>query len=202
MTTFFTSDNHWGHKRIREFCPTRPQATTVEQSDAVLIERWNDVVRRGDTVWHLGDLCFGSNEYSQHVLAQLNGELRLIIGNHDEYKRLAMLAAWRNEKANKRTFAYDTAYREIRCEGQKVVLCHYGCRVWNGSHRGVPLLFGHSHGTLKPYGKSVDVGFDAPWVTGEAPNQPLAWEQIKLFLDSRPTEHPDHHMAKEDGNKR
>lgn len=40
MTTFFTSDNHWGHKRIREFCPTRPQSATVEESDAALIERW------------------------------------------------------------------------------------------------------------------------------------------------------------------
>ena len=31
---------------------------------------------------------------------------------------------------------------------QDIVLCHYAMRVWQKSHYGAWMLYGHSHGTL------------------------------------------------------
>ena len=43
---------------------------------------------------------------------------------------------------------------------QGIVLCHYAMRVWNKSHHGNFMLYGHSHGSLAddPNSMSFDVG--------------------------------------------
>ena len=40
------------------------------------------------------------------------------------------------------------------------MLAHYAQRTWHGAFRGSWHLFGHSHGNLGPYLKSIDVGVD------------------------------------------
>src|SRR5262245_47273841 len=57
MALFFTGDTHFGDMRVLRF-DRRPFAT-LEAHDAGLIERWNAVVTRTDTVWHLGDFALG-----------------------------------------------------------------------------------------------------------------------------------------------
>lgn len=85
MTTFFIGDTHFGHKNIINFESVRPfrQFSTIEEHDEELVRRWNSVVRRGDTVWHLGDFAFGSKHIAQ--AARLNGAKKLVLGNHDHY---------------------------------------------------------------------------------------------------------------------
>ena len=39
-------------------------------------------------------------------------------------------------------------------------MSHYSMQVWNKSHHGSIHLFGHSHGSLKGIGRSMDVGID------------------------------------------
>ena len=51
--------------------------------DEVLIENWNKVVKPGDKVYHLGDVWMGSAEKAEKTLSRLNGQKRLILGNHD-----------------------------------------------------------------------------------------------------------------------
>ena len=55
MNTFFTSDTHFGHNNIIEYCK-RPY-TSVEEMDAALEKNWNEVVKPDDLVYHLGDLA-------------------------------------------------------------------------------------------------------------------------------------------------
>jgi calcineurin-like phosphoesterase family protein len=43
---------------------------------------------------------------------------------------------------------------------ETIILCHYAMRVWDRSHYGSMHLYGHSHGHLPDYGKSMDVGVD------------------------------------------
>lgn len=86
METFFIGDTHFGHKNIIKFDGTksyRPFAT-IEEHDAEIIKRWNSVVRPKDVVFHLGDFCFGKKNIE--IAAQLNGNKKLIMGNHDMYK--------------------------------------------------------------------------------------------------------------------
>jgi calcineurin-like phosphoesterase family protein len=54
-----------------------------------MVDRWNDTVRPEDTVYHLGDLAFGSAEYIQRLIRRLNGNIVLVAGNHD-HKRKAV----------------------------------------------------------------------------------------------------------------
>lgn len=73
-----TSDTHFGHKNIIKYC-NRPFKDELEMNE-VLIENWNKVVKPQDKVYHLGDVFFGK---SGQVLHRLNGQKRLVLGNHD-----------------------------------------------------------------------------------------------------------------------
>lgn len=82
---FFISDTHFGHRGIIEFSATKPfrPFATIEEHDEELVRRWNFVVGVKDTVWHLGDFCFGKR--TLEIAARLNGNKKLVMGNHDMY---------------------------------------------------------------------------------------------------------------------
>lgn len=82
---FFIADTHFGHRGILEFSETKPfrPFASIEEHDAELVRRWNSVVGPRDTVWHLGDFCFGKRNLE--IAAQLNGNKKLVMGNHDMY---------------------------------------------------------------------------------------------------------------------
>ncbi len=79
---FLASDLHLSHENIIKYC-CRPFANAAEM-DAVLIDNWNYSIKPSDAVYFLGDLTFGRNSRPpDHYLRQLNGDLKLIRGNHD-----------------------------------------------------------------------------------------------------------------------
>lgn len=80
---FAIGDTHFGHKRIIEFEAVNRPYATIEEHDRDLVARWNAAVKPNDTVWHLGDVFFGKDGH--HVLAELNGYKKLVLGNHDHY---------------------------------------------------------------------------------------------------------------------
>lgn len=53
-----------------------------------MVEKWNSVVKNNDIVYHLGDLSFGDNGELPQLMSRLKGSKRLIVGNHDNVKRL------------------------------------------------------------------------------------------------------------------
>jgi calcineurin-like phosphoesterase family protein len=144
MKEWFTSDHHFGHKRIIELA-NRPFGT-VEEMDAVMIERWNERVKIGDMVYHLGDFAFGDHT---PYLTRLNGQKRLVKGNHDHSNRVKKAEGWST---------VDTLLHVTSQEGIPLVLCHYAMRVWSRSHYGAIHLYGHSHGNLPGDSQSGDVG--------------------------------------------
>ena len=81
--TFVISDTHFGHKRIIEFEPELRPFKTIEEHDEELVYRWNNAVKAGDTVWHLGDVLFGVGSFD--TLMRLRGKKILIMGNHDHH---------------------------------------------------------------------------------------------------------------------
>ncbi|HHK73820.1 MAG TPA: hypothetical protein ENJ57_01505, partial [Rhizobiales bacterium] len=121
---FFTSDTHFGDPniiRIRK----RP-FDSIAEMDAAMIANWNSVVKTTDRVYHLGDFahrdCFNGAEY----LEKLNGEIHLIIGNHDD---ILMETAGH-------LFASTKSLRELDWQGRRFVLCHYPMRDWPNAVRG------------------------------------------------------------------
>ena len=162
---FFTSDNHFGHARIIEYC-NRPFKHVDEMNEA-MIANWNNKIDPEDTVYHIGDFAMDKNP--SKFLYRLNGQKFLIKGNHDGKPR----------KEDGWAGIWD--YREIRVENQFIVLCHYALRVWNKSHYGSWNLFGHSHGSLPddPTVLSIDVGVDCHDYT------PISFEEIKEIMDRK-----------------
>ena len=155
---FFTSDLHLEHANVIKFC-NRP--TTLEGMTDWIVDNWNSVVKKGDIVYHLGDLTFRGSDYFHDlvdILERLNGDIVLIPGNHDKEQLQKRLVA--HYKGNQK-LTVAPPILETKVQGVRVVLCHYSMRTWNQSHRGSIQLFGHSHGSLEVAGKSMDVGIDA-----------------------------------------
>jgi calcineurin-like phosphoesterase family protein len=144
----FTADQHFGHENIIKFCE-RP-FKDVNHMNEVMVERWNNAVEPGQTVFHLGDFAYrGGVDFVKRTLARLNGNVILIQGNHDHRRTLDFFRA-----------VHDMA--EVTVGDQRIIMCHYGMRVWNHSFRGSWHLYGHSHGTLpaRQDRKELDIGVD------------------------------------------
>ena len=153
---YFTSDLHFFHKNIAKHCPaTRPYSSVVEMNEW-LIKNHNSVMLDTDTLYILGDVSFGNSAQTLEVLKRMNGQKIVIRGNHDKwldstsYRSLAEVGVIQ---------VHDLL--EVKLERQRFILCHYAMRTWNQQHRGSIHLFGHSHGSLPGFGKSMDVGWDA-----------------------------------------
>ena len=78
---YFTSDSHFWHARIIEY--TKRPFANVEEMNEEMIKRWNNVVAREDTVWHLGDFSLTNKSKTKEIFGRLNGYKNLIVGNHD-----------------------------------------------------------------------------------------------------------------------
>lgn len=188
--TFFTSDVHLNHKNIIKYS-NRP-FNSVEEMNETLIKNWNKKVKPTDYIFQLGDFAFSKIGQLIEILNRLNGKIFCIEGNHDsvitENKELLLDMGLVEEI---------TPYKEIRVGNQFICLYHYGGRVWNKSHRDSWQLYGHSHGNLPPFGKSVDVGVDAKFVlNGKTEYRPYSFYEIKDFMAKQKSETVDHHEVR------
>ena len=143
-----TSDLHFFHKGVLGFCPDTRPWDTVEDMGEGLIEHWNSVVAPDDEILHLGDFSFRGKEATKSVLDRLNGNITFVFGNHDRVLRDQLKVE-------------GTDYLEFRYNGVKVCAMHFHISNWNQQHRGSIMLCGHSHGSYKPNGRTMDCGWDA-----------------------------------------
>lgn len=154
----FTSDLHFGHKRIVEFTNRGLECICQENHTDWLIDLWNIEVSNGDLVYHLGDFSFFKNyDDVANVVSMLKGSKIFIKGNHDRREHLDQLVkdqliqAW-----------YE--YKEIKLDETPVVLMHYPIASWHRQGYGAYHLHGHCHGNFKDSrGKMLDVGLDSAY---------------------------------------
>lgn len=80
---YLISDLHLDHKNIMGYCD-RP-FSSVEEMNRTIIDNWNEVVEEDDFVYLVGDLAFGRRRSKmRYWLKKLNGNVILILGNHDK----------------------------------------------------------------------------------------------------------------------
>lgn len=182
----FTSDTHFFHANIIKYS-NRP-FRHVDEMNETLIANWNAVVAPNDTVWHLGDFAFCKGvEQFKTLLSRLNGTKHSILGNHDR-----TITNNERELLAGGHLASIQHYAEIRSDKHPmIVLLHYGMRVWNKSHHGSIMLYGHSHGSLPPHGKSVDVGVDSREISPEY--RPYSLTEVLAYMAKRNFRKVDHH---------
>lgn len=188
---WFTSDTHFGHKNILEFCPNRPGKDIQEMNEA-LIRNWNSCVQPDDDVYHLGDFMMGQSLYWESTLNRLQGNIHLVAGNHDrKFKKQPYVQermVWIRDYYELRVKDEDA----LNSKNQLIVMQHYAPYVWNENHKGAWALCGHSHGSADLYhrlGLSLDVGVDA-----ENSNYfPISYTKIKQTMARKVIHIVDHH---------
>ena len=155
---FFTADPHYYHKNVITLC-NRPFANLDEMHEK-LINNWNARVTDSDTVYVLGDFCFGGHNKALSIIRQLNGLIKFIPGSHDEWLSKSYLIELPRISILEPLISIE--YKEYGGKERPlvVVLCHYSLRTWDRSHYGSLHLYGHSHGNLPPLPRSMDVGVD------------------------------------------
>ena len=122
-----------------------------------MIDGWNEVVKDGDLVYHLGDFALPNKRDGDDVtdiLLELKGQIYLIKGNHDD-KNMNLFKGWKHKFAK----ICNLAYIKLQT-GQKVMLCHYPMLSWRASHYGSWHLHGHTHSRSKGRRGCLDVGVD------------------------------------------
>lgn len=143
---FFTSDIHFCHDREFLYKP-RGFDSISEMNDAI-VERWNNVVGKEDTVYILGDLMLCNNEMGVELLCGLNGMKRIIRGNHDTDNRVELYRSLPNVLS-----VEDAAY--FKWNGYKFFLTHFPCLTGSLEHSDAKHtlinLFGHTHSKLLFY---------------------------------------------------
>lgn len=186
--TLFVSDPHFHHDKVRIYS-SRP-FSSVEEMNEKLIENWNREVKPTDTIYQLGDFSFGKYQDIRDLLNRLNGCKHFILGNHDK-----VLAKNRYELLRDGLVDTIQDYLDVKIAGQNFVLFHFGQRVWHRSHYGAIHLYGHSHSTLPPLGKSVDVGVDCKEITPEY--RPVHLDEVLFYMNKRDFVPTDRHLPKE-----
>lgn len=113
---FVIGDTHFGHTNIIKFEGDFRPFATIQEHDEALVERWNSVVCPQDTVWHLGDVCFGMQNLWR--VGKLNGHKKLVMGNHDRFDSNVYL------KYFERLYGVGSVDRKINEKHVRCVLTH------------------------------------------------------------------------------
>ena len=172
---FFTSDTHFFHKKIIEFCK-RPYED-LEEMHEQLILNWNNTVPKDGVVFYLGDFAFGTSTNWKPIIERLNGTIYFILGNHD-LQNLRNLNHLENENS---TCLGHMNYIKINEDSQIIALTHYPLltypqHMWN--------FHGHLHSSTfhQPVQLSTtqyDVGVDNNNYT------PISYSKIKEIINNK-----------------
>jgi calcineurin-like phosphoesterase family protein len=157
VQTFFTSDTHFDDAYAISYF-SRP-FRSVDEMNAAIVERWNNVVGDDDVVYHLGDFTLDDLTHFTKWVRQLNGDIKILPGSHDQ-PWLQDFVASEKVQVIAPLVSLEFSEGERNGQNQVIVLCHYSMQVWDRSNYGSWHLFGHSHGKLKGSGLSFDVGVD------------------------------------------
>lgn len=143
---YLTSDTHFCHNR--QFLYEPRGFSSIDEMNQEVVRIWNEVISPEDEVYHLGDIMLNDNEEGARLLGRLNGQIHIILGNHDTDTRIEIYRASSN--------VVEICYgRPLHYNGYHFFLSHYPTITSNFDYD-KPLkartlnLCGHSH-TKDPF---------------------------------------------------
>lgn len=150
---WFTSDLHLFHDR--EFIWKARGFKSVDEMNSEIEKRWNATVGKEDHVYVLGDLMLGgATNKGLEILGRLNGNIHIIIGNHDTDNRIELY----KNLSNVRSVTYAA---KVKYNGYKFYLTHFPCLTGNIEKESLKQmslnLSGHTHSKDKFF-------YDLPYV--------------------------------------
>ena len=156
---WFTSDLHLGHDK--DFIVQARGFETVEEMNAEIIRRWNELVYPDDDVYVLGDLTLGDVDAGIALIATLNGKLHIMRGNHDTDKKV--------EKYLELPNVIEVKYTDVLKYGKAVFwMSHYPTITANYDDdkpwaKHVVCLFGHTH-QVSPFYEVIKHAGENPYM--------------------------------------
>jgi calcineurin-like phosphoesterase family protein len=146
---YFISDTHFGHAgSLRWPDGNARKFTDVHEMNSVMVDNWNNTIKKEDTVYFLGDFAYKtSDSLIRRLFETLNGKIVFIIGNHDGQTLKVNQKHPRFESVNQLV--------KIDTQGKWIILCHYPIQQWEGKGGGAIHLHGHVHG--RPTGISGNI---------------------------------------------
>ncbi len=156
---------------------------SIHEMNEDIILTMNKYIKWDDTLYFLGDFCFKDHKLIPDCRSRINCQnFHFIRGNHDGH-----------------IDKYKDSFSSVQdvltiSEGipNTIFMSHYSHRVWLGSHKGHIHLYGHSHGSIPDYGKSMDVGIDvSKRLYGEY--RPFSIQDIMTIMKDKEEAFPDHH---------
>ena len=165
---FITSDTFFGRSAIINIA-NRP-FSSVDEMNETLIKNWNKVVKKDDTIVHLGNFAWDPI-IAKKVIRKLNGNIILIEGSDDS----AMLDVY--EAFNNITIPTSAI---IYSSDMSSVFCHWPLMQWKGKGSGVI----HFHGNTV-YSHKSDFGV-SPRInvcTDFWNYSPIRYSAIKEFIE-------------------
>lgn len=179
---FFTSDTHFGHDK--EFLWSGRGFGSVEEHGEELVKRWNEIVKPGDIVYHLGDMLLSTQYEEQSIewVKRLNGEIHWIYGNHDSDRRIGVILTLCDNVVE----GMGTSYR-MKMDKINLYLSHYPTITINPIDSEEAMkktivynLHGHTHQTSNYNDafrfNNYHVGVDSHNL------YPVSWEEMKADL--------------------
>lgn len=213
---FFISDLHHGHDRL--FIHKPRGFNNLQEHDAAIVQRWNEVCSNRSVVFNLGDVQFNdpTGDKLKNLFRRLNFKtMYLCLGNHTSgqsaiYKEELKLQfpnvfsedgfyfsevypLWHNVDGNPfKQVVFLPEYVEASINGIRFVLCHYPIYSHHKqSHKSIHLA-GHSHGNCALTNKNTGKGFrlDVGW---ESFGRPISLAEVNSHLKNRDLDITDHH---------
>jgi calcineurin-like phosphoesterase family protein len=178
MEHWFIGDTHFLHEAMLTM-QHRPYPSVDEMGEDI-VRRWNEVVKPGDIVRHVGDFAVGNaaaKERIKELFKRLNGEKMLIIGNHDDQNNFVLKLGW----------CWVGHKKVVKIDGQVIVLGHCPMQMWDESMNASWHLYGHVHGGLPEHQTclKMDVGVDARGM------RPISFGEVKEIMSKRTFVPPD-----------
>lgn len=139
MSVWVTADLHFGDNSLIENHKRKFKDT--EEMDRVMINKWNDRVKKDDIVYVLGNFSMYEAEETISIMKQLKGKKRLVLGVQDRYKPISF---WQE-------VGFEMVYDHPICIGRYIL-----------SHKPIPISidcnFANVHGYLLPHTYNEIVG--------------------------------------------
>lgn len=190
--TWFTADTHFGHANIIKYCQRpflsdeevallddqprgkwRVSKETIHRHDQALLDAINGSVQKGDTLWILGDFCWGKFREAKRYVDKIKcHKVNLVWGNHDD-------------RTVGQAFSKTIEQGMVSVRGQKIWLNHYPMRSWDRRFHCSWHLYGHVHGRLvgedqdRPIMLTRDVGVDA------CEYRPVSFDELQAYMQPR-----------------
>lgn len=191
MTTWFTSDHHFGHVNIIKYC-NRP-FNSVAHMNSIMESSWNSVVAPNDTVYYLGDFAMQPHMVTE-ILPRLNGSKILVAGNHDRcHPNIGNPDRWLQTYLDA---GFNSVHVDLELEigGQNVLLHHFPYRSESEPKQkyygqrpvdnGRWLIHGHVHDRWKLSGRQINVSVEN-WNF-----EPVSLEAISGIIQEGPALNP------------